>query len=340
MPGVYVAAFTVTFTYQSTPNPRDDLKGLDGIAFVVQTEDWETTIGPAGGGLAYGEGALDGRGITNCVAVELDTYKDPAPISDPDGNHIAVHASNGSDGISAREPGVALTNAVPRLNDGEPHNVTIVYQRGTLTVYFGEILGPVLPNVAIDIEAVVGGPTAWIGFTGSIGSSGGDGHTISYFSYTYGGVLTPSNSLVTGIGNQLSLSAGDNVTFSLQARDQYGNPCNADASLPTVATEEGTPVTTWFTPLGDGLFTVSFFITESGLWTLDIMLDGVAVSSGPVALDISPGACTHTPHTTPHTHHIRACLSSSPHVCLLQVPWPPRTARPLATACPSLWPPP
>lgn len=247
---MYVAAFTVTFTYQSTPNSNTDLKGLDGLAFVIQAEDWVATIGPAGGGIAYGEGELDGHGITNCVAVELDTFQDPAPISDPDGNHIAIHVSNDSDPISAREPGVALTSGVPRLNDGQLHNVTIVYKRGALTVYYGEIIGPVLINIPVDIEAIVGSTTAWVGFTGSIGATGGDGHLLSYFSYDYAGKLTPGNSLVTGLNQTLNISAGDNVTFTMQARDQYDNPCLADASVPSVSIEEGTPVTASFISQG------------------------------------------------------------------------------------------
>lgn len=246
LPQVYVAAFNITFTFQATPNTDPTLVGLDGLAFVIQAQDSETAIGPSGGGIGYGEGVLDGQGITHCVAVELDTFKDPAPISDPDGNHIAIHASaSAAAPASAREPGLALTNAIPRLNDGNLHNVTITYERGSMYVFYDTILGSVLPNVSIDVEAIVGGPAAWLGFTGSLGSKGGDGHIISYFSYSYGGVLTPENSVVTGLGEALTVTAGTNTTFTLQTRDQYDNPCRADSSEPTVTIDDGTPESVW-----------------------------------------------------------------------------------------------
>ena len=240
---MYLAAFTVTFTYQATPNTDSRLRGLDGLAFVIQHEDPETAIGPAGGSIGYGEGLVDGKGILSGVAVELDTYKDPAPISDPDDNHIAVHVSPGpGEIVSAREPGIAIANGVTRLNDGNPHNVTVTYERGKMVVYYGDIIGPVLPNVSLDIESIVNDTTAWIGFTASTGN-GGDGHIISYFTFAYLGVLTQSNSLVTGLSSAMTVAAGETVTFTLQARDQYDNPCLSDDSAPDVVVAEGIPVT-------------------------------------------------------------------------------------------------
>ncbi len=138
-----------------------DVFGLaDGMAFVIQ-RDADNALGPDGQALGF-------SGITNSIAVEIDTF-DNQVNGDPSGNHISVHT--GGTGANSSDHGNSLgsTSLLVDLNDGVVHTMRIEYVPGTLRVTVDDVL-PSL-QVAIDIGATLNlsDGTAWVGFTAGTG---------------------------------------------------------------------------------------------------------------------------------------------------------------------------
>jgi len=99
-----------------------DYRGGDGFALVIHnSQDGETSLGDAGGGLGY-------SGIENGLAVEFDTWYNPDD-GDPYQNHISVQ-TRGKDPLHhAHKYSMAATSDIGNLADGEIHTVRIVYQK-------------------------------------------------------------------------------------------------------------------------------------------------------------------------------------------------------------------
>jgi len=72
------------------------------------------------------------------VVVEFDTWDNAALTGDPNGNHVAIHASAGVLNPDASNQ-LASETAIPNLKDGNPHRVRIGYEPtweyATLYVY-------------------------------------------------------------------------------------------------------------------------------------------------------------------------------------------------------------
>ena len=100
--------------------------GADGMAFVVQSSPMGAkAVGVGGGGLAY-------EGVSPSIAVEFDTFFNPA--TDPQPNHVAF--------LAAGNPSIHIAHAAPPflLNDGAVHYVWMDYDWtiDLLEVYLGD----------------------------------------------------------------------------------------------------------------------------------------------------------------------------------------------------------
>ena len=123
------SGFTTYFKFQISTAAICCTPG-DGLAFVVQNSS-ATAIGTGFGGLGY-------AGISNSLAIELDTFKD---AWDPNANHVAVQSCGtqpnspvhtagnclvGS-GISTNVPHLGVTCGTSTCANGVPHEVVIEY---------------------------------------------------------------------------------------------------------------------------------------------------------------------------------------------------------------------
>lgn len=168
--------FSVSFTFRITDGhdgdlPDGSLPGADGIVFVVQN-DGPTSVGKAGEGIGY-------DGIPKALAVEFDTYSNPA-YSDPNGNHIAVQTGGLGPCRAEHTPPYNLgitTRIMTIVPDGRIYHGRIDYHDRTLNIYLdttGRFERPALTVDSIDLARLIGlGPsgTAWIGFTSATGKS-------------------------------------------------------------------------------------------------------------------------------------------------------------------------
>lgn len=144
--------FTASFTYEYYGGPA---QGDDGLALVFQND----ARGPhalGGTGSALGYGGI----ISNSVALELEIFS---------GSGMAIN-TNGQTGSYISTLPVGLTN------NSDPINVTLMYQHEskTLVVLLTDtITAQSYTNAyTVDIPAVVGGSTAYFGFTAGSASLG------------------------------------------------------------------------------------------------------------------------------------------------------------------------
>ena len=124
-----VDRISISFKFKITNNGGsgdDDGSGADGISFAI-TPNNESQMDPGKGG------AIGFRGIGG-FAVELDSYKNSGEVN---GNHVAIMSDENG---STEEHKVVRVDSY-RFNDGKERKVTIVIDRGVVSVAIdGELL--------------------------------------------------------------------------------------------------------------------------------------------------------------------------------------------------------
>ena len=159
---INASSFSTSFDYRLTnPGGIVDLSnqsGADGFVFVVQPVS--ASIGGLGGGLGY-------SGVSPSVGIEFDTFHNSF---DPDTNHVGINVNGNVDSNS--QGNTAFVS--PRFDDGNLWSAWVDYDGATLEVRTNQTgVRPVLAliSVPIDIESIIGQPTAFVGFAAGTGSA-------------------------------------------------------------------------------------------------------------------------------------------------------------------------
>ncbi len=144
---VNIQQFTTTFTFQLS-NPAGD-----GITFTIQNNG-PTALGSDGGSLGY-------AGIPKSVAIKFDLFNNDGEGPNSTGLYI--------DGAAPTVPAINLTAI--NLHSGDYINAALIYNGTTLTLTLTDAvtLATWSQSFAINIPAIVGGNTAYVGFTGGTG---------------------------------------------------------------------------------------------------------------------------------------------------------------------------
>ena len=146
---VNVQAFINDFTFQlTTPN-------ADGFTFVLQNAG-VTALGPDGGGLGY-------SGIGKSIAVKFDLFSNTGEGNNSTGLYTG--------GASPTVPATTLGGGV-NLHSGDTFHVRMVYDGTNLTMTITDTTVPAdtfTIAFPVNIPAMVGGNTAYAGFTGGTG---------------------------------------------------------------------------------------------------------------------------------------------------------------------------
>jgi len=156
--------FTTTFAFRvggqvgGILHP-DRTRGADGFAFVIHNSSPDA-IGGTGHCLGY-------EGITNSVAVEFDTWRNP-DCGDPNGNHVSVQTRGLLFNSAHHAYSLGLAADIPDLSDGKMHVATITYTPGVMTVTVDNAPPLVAP---IDLPSTLNldNGRAWVGFTSATG---------------------------------------------------------------------------------------------------------------------------------------------------------------------------
>jgi peroxidase len=147
---VDVSQFATSFNFQLT-NPN-----ADGFTFTLQAHD-PSQLGAGGGGLGY-------QGITNSVAIKFDLFNNSGEGINSTGLYLngAAPTNVGS---------VDLTGSGIDLHSGHVFNVTLSYDGTTLTETITDTQTGASFTVAykVNVVAVLGRSTAFVGFTGGTG---------------------------------------------------------------------------------------------------------------------------------------------------------------------------
>ena len=146
---VNVQQFSTGFDFQLT-NPN-----ADGFTFTIQGSG-PTALGTVGGGLGYG-------GIPTSVAVKFDLYNNAGEGPDSTGLY--------TNGAVPTVPAINLSSTGINLHSGDIFNAQLTYNGATLTVVITDTVtnASATQTYTVNIPAIVGGPTAYVGFTGGTG---------------------------------------------------------------------------------------------------------------------------------------------------------------------------
>jgi len=159
---VDVSRFTTQFTY--TTNSGPDI--ADGFTFVLQRAGLDA-LKWAGAGLGYGA-TFDGGndGIPNSVAIKFDIYNNEGEGPSSTGLYVNGAAPIKTGSIDLRPSGVDL-------HSGNPFLITITYDGTTLSVTIRDTVtnATATQTYLINIPQVIGGGTAYAGFTAGTGGN-------------------------------------------------------------------------------------------------------------------------------------------------------------------------
>jgi hypothetical protein len=148
---IAVGAFTTTFTINQHSG------GADGLSFVIQNDIRGTgAVGGGGGGEGY-------AGIFHSIAIKFDLYTDGTQLSE------TGLFTNGQD--PSAFPGQDVSLGTVNLHSGNPIQVTLSYDGTTLTETVMELntTHTFSHTYALNLAQTIGGPTAYVGFTGGTG---------------------------------------------------------------------------------------------------------------------------------------------------------------------------
>ncbi|MGC2110193.1 MAG: chitobiase/beta-hexosaminidase C-terminal domain-containing protein [Candidatus Korobacteraceae bacterium] len=249
---VNVQAFTQDFSLLLS-NARGD-----GMTFVIQNSG-QTAIGPGGAGLGYGATSPGGTlGIPASVAVKFDLYNNFGEGSNSTGLYL--------NGASPTIPAVNMNGSGVSLHSGDVLNVHMTYDGFTLSMTITDTVTTrsFIASWQVDIPSLMGGTTAYVGFTGASGGATATQQVLNWtfaspFAVNYGRGFT---------SNGLSLN-GNSKLFGTRLRLTDGMPSeissayfNTPVNVATFSTNFGFQDTQ---ANGDGL---TFVIQNAGATAL------------------------------------------------------------------------
>jgi hypothetical protein len=169
---MYIGAFQAKFTYQDVTK-----NGADGMAFCLQNDPRGlSAVGPGGNDLAY-------TGITPSAALGMELFGEVGSVG-------WIYLTNGATAASYNSPFPV------NLASGDPIDWTVTYNGSSITLtMFDETTSGAYTNTFSvgSLATVLGGDTAYIGFTGATGGYNAL-QNISNFSFVPVPVLSAATS--------------------------------------------------------------------------------------------------------------------------------------------------
>ncbi len=259
---ISIQAFTTDFEFQlSTPQG-------DGFTFTIQNIG-PTALGGNSGGLGY-------AGIQKSVAIKFDFYNDAGEGNDSTGMY--------TNGALPTVPAVDLTPSGIQLTSGDAMQAHVTYDGTTLTMLLSDLIAHKTFTLtqAINIPQIVGGNTAYVGFTGGTGGLTSSQKILTWTYSTQAPAATPTFSPVAG-----SYNAAQSVTIS-SATPGAAIYYTTDGTAPMTSS----PAYAGAIAVGAGTTTIQAIAVASGFTP-----SAAATATYVVTIPVSP--VTATPSFTP-----------------------------------------
>ncbi|HEY0551750.1 MAG TPA: Ig-like domain-containing protein [Verrucomicrobiae bacterium] len=131
-------------------------QGGEGLAFVIQNNP-APLPGTGGANLGY-------AGISNCLAIEIDTRSSSANPY----NELSIQTRGTLPNDSANTNALDRTTALPNITGEGPHVLRVLYAPGLLQVFLDDAATPAV-SAAVDLAQLfpLDNGRAWVGFTAS-----------------------------------------------------------------------------------------------------------------------------------------------------------------------------
>jgi fibronectin type 3 domain-containing protein len=200
---VDVTKFAAHFTFQIADNTTP---GGEGFTFTIQGVG-PNALGGAAESLGYGSPTGQG-GIGNSMAIKFDLYSDQGEGPDSTGMY-----SGGMD--PTLDKSIDLTPAGINFHSGHVFDVGLSYDGTTLTVVLSDTSTEATANQAypVNIPALVGGGTAYVGFTASTGAVTAAQQILTWFYSPTPVPAAPTNLQAAPVtGTSVQLTWVDNAT--------------------------------------------------------------------------------------------------------------------------------
>ena len=247
-----VQGFSTDFTFQQSPGTAPI---GDGLTFAIQGTGL-TAVGPNGGGLGYGAQLSGGTGgIAKSVAIKFDLFSNAH-----EGNNSTGLYTNGA---SPTTPAVTLGGGV-NLQSSDIFAAHITYDGTNLTLTLTDTTDNTrtfTTSWPVDIPTIVGGNTAFVGFTGGTGhyTAVQDIQSWTYVSTATGGqptAATPSISPSTGTFTSpqtvtiTDATSGSSIFYTLDGSQPTASstPYNGAFTVSSTTTVKAMATASGFTP--------------------------------------------------------------------------------------------
>ncbi|MCP3919394.1 MAG: hypothetical protein GY711_27980 [bacterium] len=185
------SGFETTFTFQIS-NPAAG--GGDGMAFLIHNDAAGlAALGNHASAMGYGGfAATPQNGLDSSLAIEIDTYNN-GNVGDLDANHISVHTGGPGDNSQDEVLSIGRAPASSDMSDGLVHTVRIRNSGGVLEVYLDDLTTPLI-TASYDVInggtyltggpaaglSLIGGTSAYVGFTAGNGGAWEDHDVLSW----------------------------------------------------------------------------------------------------------------------------------------------------------------
>ena len=191
---VSTAEFTSIFSFRISNSggpilSGNDEGGADGLVFVVQNQ--ANNVGSVGEGIGY-------RNIAPSLGIEFDTFFN-ASNNDPSQSHVGIDLNGNVDHAADGQgptvnigdvPSGSINRPGPELDDGDRWWAWAINDGEQISLFLTLNESSVVPErpseplltFDVDLEEVLGGTSAFVGFTSATGSNFSD-HDLLFFSY-------------------------------------------------------------------------------------------------------------------------------------------------------------
>jgi len=275
---VNIQSFTTDFGIQLS-NPS-----ADGMTFTIQGTGL-SALGPAGGGLGYGPdsptnpSASANTPIGKSVAIKFDLYSNAGEGANSTGLY--------TNGASPTTPAIDLTSSGVSLHSGNLLAVHMSYNGTVLSMTITDTVTSATFSTSwtVNIPSIVGGNTAYVGFTGGTGGLSSSQKVGTWtFSSSGGSTPTAATPAITPVAGTYTLPVTVTITDATSGSAIY---YTTDGTTPTASS------TLYTAPFSlTGPVTVKAIATASGYNTSAVASNAYAIQAAAPIFSPVPGTYT------------------------------------------------